>query len=135
VKLTIHFYLVPRSKNAWSCTSTPPIRLHGVVLVKHRDNFNPLRMIKSLANYLTSPNLTFYRRHRSTHVAINHRYPVSISYLRWLPLVSCSSCSVFLHTHEICLRLFYQYTPCRNVFEMALVAFIELYFMGCVKFV
>jgi hypothetical protein len=27
-----HLHLVPRSKNAWSCTSTPPIRLHGVVL-------------------------------------------------------------------------------------------------------
>jgi len=27
-----HFYLVPRSKNAWSFTSTLPIRLHGVVL-------------------------------------------------------------------------------------------------------
>jgi hypothetical protein len=24
--------LVPSSKNGWSCTSTPPIRLHGVVL-------------------------------------------------------------------------------------------------------
>jgi len=23
---------VPRSKNAWNYTSTPPIRLHGVVL-------------------------------------------------------------------------------------------------------
>jgi hypothetical protein len=22
----------PRSKNGWSCTSTPPVRLHGVVL-------------------------------------------------------------------------------------------------------
>jgi hypothetical protein len=27
-----HLYLVPRSKNAWSYTSIPPIRLHGVVL-------------------------------------------------------------------------------------------------------
>jgi hypothetical protein len=26
-------------KNAWSYTSTPPVRLHGVGLVKHRDNF------------------------------------------------------------------------------------------------
>jgi hypothetical protein len=26
-------------KNAWSYTSTPPIRLHGVGLVKHRNNF------------------------------------------------------------------------------------------------
>jgi hypothetical protein len=26
-------------KNAWSYTSTPPIRLHGWCLVKHRDNF------------------------------------------------------------------------------------------------
>jgi len=32
VKLTTHLHLVPRSKNEWSYTSTPPIRLHGVVL-------------------------------------------------------------------------------------------------------
>jgi hypothetical protein len=32
VKLTIHLHLVPRSKNYWSYTSTPPIRLYGVVL-------------------------------------------------------------------------------------------------------
>jgi hypothetical protein len=32
VKLTTHLHLVPRSKNAWSYTYTPPIRLHGVVL-------------------------------------------------------------------------------------------------------
>jgi hypothetical protein len=32
VKLTAHLRLVSRSKNGWSCTSTPPIRLHGVVL-------------------------------------------------------------------------------------------------------
>jgi len=31
-KLTTHFHLVPRSKNAWGYTSTPPIRLHGAVL-------------------------------------------------------------------------------------------------------
>jgi hypothetical protein len=29
-----HFHLVPRSKNEWSYTSTPPICLHGVVLSK-----------------------------------------------------------------------------------------------------
>jgi hypothetical protein len=32
VKLTTHLRLVPRSKKGWSSTSTPPIRLHGVVL-------------------------------------------------------------------------------------------------------
>jgi hypothetical protein len=32
VKLTTHLHLVPRSKNVWSYTSTPPICLHGVVL-------------------------------------------------------------------------------------------------------
>jgi hypothetical protein len=31
VKLTTHLHLVPRSKNEWSYTSTPLIRLHGVV--------------------------------------------------------------------------------------------------------
>jgi hypothetical protein len=29
VKLTTHLHLVPRSKNEWSYTSTPPIRLQG----------------------------------------------------------------------------------------------------------
>jgi hypothetical protein len=29
VELTTHLHLVPRSKNAWSYTSTVPIRLHG----------------------------------------------------------------------------------------------------------
>jgi len=32
VKLTTHLRLVQRSKNGWRCTSTPPMRLHGVVL-------------------------------------------------------------------------------------------------------
>jgi hypothetical protein len=32
VKLTTHIHLVPRSKNAWSYTSTPPIRLHELLL-------------------------------------------------------------------------------------------------------
>jgi hypothetical protein len=32
VKLTIHLHLVQEIKNAWSYTSTPPIRLHGMVL-------------------------------------------------------------------------------------------------------
>jgi hypothetical protein len=32
VKLTTHLHLVPRSKDEWNYTSTPPVRLHGVVL-------------------------------------------------------------------------------------------------------
>jgi hypothetical protein len=32
VKLTTHLHLLPRSNNEWSYTSTPPKRLHGVVL-------------------------------------------------------------------------------------------------------
>jgi hypothetical protein len=39
VKLTTHLHLVLRSKNAWSCISTPPIRFMAWCLVKHRDNF------------------------------------------------------------------------------------------------
>jgi len=31
-KLTTHLHLVARSKNEWSCTFTPSVRLHGVVL-------------------------------------------------------------------------------------------------------
>jgi len=30
--MTTHIHLVQRSNNAWSYTSTPPIRLHGAVL-------------------------------------------------------------------------------------------------------
>jgi hypothetical protein len=32
VKLTTHLHLVPKSKNEWSCISTPLICLHGMVL-------------------------------------------------------------------------------------------------------
>jgi hypothetical protein len=32
MKLTTHPHLVPRSKNAWSYTPTPPIRFQGVAL-------------------------------------------------------------------------------------------------------
>jgi hypothetical protein len=32
-KLTTHLHLVPRSKNAWSCTSTPPVHLHVVLVM------------------------------------------------------------------------------------------------------
>jgi hypothetical protein len=31
-RLTTHLHLLPKSKNAWGYTSTPPICLHGVVL-------------------------------------------------------------------------------------------------------
>jgi len=41
MKLTTHLHLVPRSKNAWSYTYTPLVRLHGVVfrLKGDRDKF------------------------------------------------------------------------------------------------
>jgi hypothetical protein len=42
VKLTTHLLLVPRSKNAWSYTSTPPVRLHGVVLSLGTGTTSPL---------------------------------------------------------------------------------------------
>jgi hypothetical protein len=32
VKLTTHLHLLPKSKKEWSCISTPPIHLHGVML-------------------------------------------------------------------------------------------------------
>jgi hypothetical protein len=34
VRPTTHLHLVPRSKNAWSYTSTPKIGLHGMVPIK-----------------------------------------------------------------------------------------------------
>jgi hypothetical protein len=34
-------------RNAWSCNSTPPIRLHGVVL-NYRDNFTFIFVIKKI---------------------------------------------------------------------------------------
>jgi len=32
VKLITHIHLVLRSKNGWSCNSSPPICLHGIML-------------------------------------------------------------------------------------------------------
>jgi hypothetical protein len=39
VKLTIYLHLVPRSKNAWSYTSTLQCVFMAWCLVKHSDNF------------------------------------------------------------------------------------------------
>jgi len=39
VKLTTHFHLMPRSKNAWSYTSTSQYAFMAWCLVKHRDKF------------------------------------------------------------------------------------------------
>jgi hypothetical protein len=39
VKLTTHLHLVPRSKNAWSCTSTSQYVFMAWFLVKNRDKF------------------------------------------------------------------------------------------------
>jgi hypothetical protein len=40
-EVTTRLQLVPMSKNAWSYTSIPPIRLHGVVLCWAKGHFNP----------------------------------------------------------------------------------------------
>jgi hypothetical protein len=51
VKLTTHLLLVPRSKNAWSYTSTPQYAIMTWCFVNHRDNFTCtflLRIIEEL---------------------------------------------------------------------------------------
>jgi len=45
MKLTTHLHLVPGSKNVRSCTSTPPIRLHGVALSYSTGTTLPLQFI------------------------------------------------------------------------------------------
>jgi hypothetical protein len=45
VKLTAHLHLVPRSNNEWSYTSTPPIRLNGLVLRKKHRTTLPLPLL------------------------------------------------------------------------------------------
>jgi hypothetical protein len=47
---------VPKSKNGWSCTSTLPIRLHGVVLGwgEHRDNFSFTFILPVTTDLLTA---------------------------------------------------------------------------------
>jgi hypothetical protein len=48
MKLTTHLHLVPRSKNEWSYTSTPPESLHGVALSKSIGTTLPLPSRKKL---------------------------------------------------------------------------------------
>jgi hypothetical protein len=45
VKLTTHLHLLLRSKNEWSYSSTPPIRLHGVMLSQITGTTSPLFVI------------------------------------------------------------------------------------------
>jgi hypothetical protein len=53
VKLITYLQLVPKSKNEWSYTFTPPIRLHGVVLKlqKHRNNFTLYLCLHVLSDF------------------------------------------------------------------------------------
>jgi len=46
--LTTHLHLVPRSKNTWNYTSTPPIRLYGMVLSSSTGTPLPYFMISAL---------------------------------------------------------------------------------------
>jgi hypothetical protein len=55
VKLNTHLHLVPRSKNAWSYTSTPPIRPHGVLF---RDNFTFTFIITLCKKQVSHPHKT-----------------------------------------------------------------------------
>jgi hypothetical protein len=49
VKLTTRLHLVPKSKNAWSYTSTPQYAFMEWCLVKHRDHFTfTLSMMNNL---------------------------------------------------------------------------------------
>jgi hypothetical protein len=48
MKLTTHLHLLPRSKNEWSYTSTPPIRLHGVVLRYSTGTTLPFTFIRDM---------------------------------------------------------------------------------------
>jgi hypothetical protein len=61
MKLITHFHLVPGSKNEWNYTSTPPIRLHGVVLTKkkHRDKFTFYVLIHVKRHSLIDVNYDF----------------------------------------------------------------------------
>jgi hypothetical protein len=45
VKLTAHLHLLPGFGNEWSCTSTPPVCLHGVVPIWAQGHFHLHRII------------------------------------------------------------------------------------------
>jgi hypothetical protein len=60
MKLTTHLHLVPRSKNAWSYTSTPPLRLHGVVLSRFYVLLLKLPLFSSTWNCHIFMNLTLF---------------------------------------------------------------------------
>jgi hypothetical protein len=60
MNLTTHLPLVPRSKDEWSYTFTPPIRLHGVVLALKK----ALRQL-----YLTVPYLLPAAKQTETDIA------------------------------------------------------------------
>jgi hypothetical protein len=63
VKLTTHHHLVPRSKNAWGHTSTPPIRLYGVVPGREADHSPPssAEVKECVGPYIYSPNTSLWR--------------------------------------------------------------------------
>jgi hypothetical protein len=85
-------------KNVWSYTSTPPIRLHGMLLIKHRDNFAILPHIYTkVSQVVSSPGvlqLQFYI-HTSPVVPRSNISPISYSLFNNHTQVQNTNCSTF----------------------------------------
>jgi hypothetical protein len=76
MKLTTHLHLVPRSKNAWSYTSTPPIRLHGVVLSEAQDNFMERSPSWKANSHSASQDIPLLLWNPKVHYRIHKRHPL-----------------------------------------------------------
>jgi hypothetical protein len=59
---------VPRSKNAWSYTSTPPIPLHGVVLRKKAQRQLYLYLLIAIPMLLNGSDILDINERRNTNV-------------------------------------------------------------------
>jgi hypothetical protein len=64
VKLTTHLQLLPRSKSAWSYTSTPPIHFHGVMLTFYSERLTLLPIPRATPCRLSA---TAYLTHLQLH--------------------------------------------------------------------
>jgi hypothetical protein len=93
VELTTHLCLVSRLRNACSCTSTSPIRLHSLVL-RHRDSFTFTlltwsRILENLiVAHLVKKFLAFYGIRKFT----NKSTPLDPILSQLYPIHSLTSC-------------------------------------------
>jgi hypothetical protein len=120
VKLTTYLHLVPRSKNGWSYNSTPPIRLHGVVLIKNAQRQLYLYLFTFTHKTLLRFLLSFHLPGKGDPAISDATADTVLSFIE--ARISLNQKKIWRPLKYLTYSLIYLFTPrCRIFFEKLIV--------------